>query len=390
MGKSRLRSSSAPLADEVVDVRLDCVLKVLAQPARSPQRAAAIEGAMRTCNVGRNMVYSWLKSYQEYGRAGLVRKARTDKGKPRVLGLDTDEAARLCRAWVQFASDPRYTGKSISHIAAEWQSLQPDRTLPAEVTLRRWSKAAALAETREREAAARQAQIVLGDGSSPEEQSASDPIEAVCGDLGAPLLRLFLAVIMADMPERPAYRAPLTAYVTGQPTPTSASASPFAAYSRWLAMDLPGLSALQSQFQRIDIGQRDTIGRFFVILAATTGGLTKRRSQALSRVFEALSLPRSSLQQHLDALTGSSEQATEPIIAGLDAAHSQLLRDVAAHPRLTRAAFGELCDALGLLPDGALDRLNDAALDAVDDVLCEADDEELMIDHEVIKGMLPC
>lgn len=99
----------------------------------------------------------------------------------------------------------------------------------------------------------------------------------------------------------------------------------------------------------------------------------------------------------LGEIFAEAEQAAEPppaaiesddVVTGLDHAHSALLRQLATHERLTRAAFGELCDALGLLPDGALDRLNEAALDAVDEVLCEAQDEDLVVDPEVAKELL--
>jgi tellurite resistance protein len=76
-----------------------------------------------------------------------------------------------------------------------------------------------------------------------------------------------------------------------------------------------------------------------------------------------------------------------PPVAGLDAAHSNLLRALAARDRWTRGELETLCAAGGLLPDGAVDTLNEAAYElAGDPVIDEVD--TLVIDLRVAEEML--
>ena len=65
------------------------------------------------------------------------------------------------------------------------------------------------------------------------------------------------------------------------------------------------------------------------------------------------------------------------LLAGLDAAHSALLRALVAQDAWARAEFEELAATWQLMPDGALDRINEAALDAVDEPLLEDDDSDV-------------
>jgi tellurite resistance protein len=76
-----------------------------------------------------------------------------------------------------------------------------------------------------------------------------------------------------------------------------------------------------------------------------------------------------------------------PRIAGLDAAHTQLLLLLAEQPMWSRQELGEICTRLGLLPDGALDTLNEAALDAIGDFVCEGSDPVEM-NGETLREML--
>ncbi len=76
-----------------------------------------------------------------------------------------------------------------------------------------------------------------------------------------------------------------------------------------------------------------------------------------------------------------------PLAAGLDSAHSALLRRLAKRESVDRAAFERLCEDCSVLPDGALDALNDAALDACEESLCEGDDP-IEINQEVLEEMV--
>lgn len=73
-------------------------------------------------------------------------------------------------------------------------------------------------------------------------------------------------------------------------------------------------------------------------------------------------------------------------IAGLDAAHSALLLRLAGAASWERAHVERLADALGLLPDGALEVINEAAFVACGAPLLEGD-ELIEIDQEVLQEM---
>lgn len=87
--------------------------------------------------------------------------------------------------------------------------------------------------------------------------------------------------------------------------------------------------------------------------------------------------------------TRGGVSAAAPLVAGLDAPHSALLRLLAGSTRWSRAEFEAECDALGLLPDGAIDTLNEAAYDAVGDPLIDdaGNPDELTIDPQVAQEM---
>lgn len=74
-------------------------------------------------------------------------------------------------------------------------------------------------------------------------------------------------------------------------------------------------------------------------------------------------------------------------IAGLDVAHSGLVRALAQRPRWTRAELEALASERGLMPDGALDAINEAAIDAVGEPFCDGE-EELNVNEQVLQGML--
>jgi hypothetical protein len=74
-------------------------------------------------------------------------------------------------------------------------------------------------------------------------------------------------------------------------------------------------------------------------------------------------------------------------IAGLDSAHSGLLRALTERPSWTRDEFTALAGAHGVLPDGALDVLNEAAIDAAGEPVVP-DGATLAIDHDVLQELL--
>ena len=83
--------------------------------------------------------------------------------------------------------------------------------------------------------------------------------------------------------------------------------------------------------------------------------------------------------------TADGESPVE--ISGLDANHSNLLRDLSESSEWNREEFDTLADQHGLLPEGALETLNEAAFDAYDDALLEGDDP-IEVNSEILKAML--
>jgi hypothetical protein len=80
-------------------------------------------------------------------------------------------------------------------------------------------------------------------------------------------------------------------------------------------------------------------------------------------------------------------ESVESAIAGLDAAHSKLLRQLAERLSWSRSDFEQLAAQLGLLPDAAMERLNDVALDTADDFILDGD-EQLTVNPHTLQEML--
>ncbi|HEX2223762.1 MAG TPA: TerB N-terminal domain-containing protein [Thermoanaerobaculia bacterium] len=80
--------------------------------------------------------------------------------------------------------------------------------------------------------------------------------------------------------------------------------------------------------------------------------------------------------------------ADDYTIAGLDSPHSALLLHLAGSATWERAQVERLADALGLLPDGALEVINETAFTVCGAPLLEGD-ELIEIDKEVLQEMLP-
>jgi hypothetical protein len=75
------------------------------------------------------------------------------------------------------------------------------------------------------------------------------------------------------------------------------------------------------------------------------------------------------------------------LLAGLDAAHSALLRQLAARPVWPRLEVERLAGALGLLPEGALEVINEAAFERCGSALLEGN-ETIEIDPTVLEEIL--
>ena len=86
-------------------------------------------------------------------------------------------------------------------------------------------------------------------------------------------------------------------------------------------------------------------------------------------------------------VVGQQAEVAEEHVAGLDAKHSTLFREVTHIKALSRGDFDALCEDLGLLPNGALDTLNDAAVEVCDEPLVDGD-EDLTINQYALEEML--
>ena len=77
----------------------------------------------------------------------------------------------------------------------------------------------------------------------------------------------------------------------------------------------------------------------------------------------------------------------EQLVAGLDPAHSALLKALIEKDSWPRSEFEGLAARWGLLPEGAVENLNEAAWDRVGETLCE-DEDPILVDHAVLEEML--
>ena len=74
------------------------------------------------------------------------------------------------------------------------------------------------------------------------------------------------------------------------------------------------------------------------------------------------------------AQTPRDDEPSEPLISGLDAEHSRMLRALESASTWSIDGFDHLAQGHGLMPAGALEALNDAAFDSCGDALLEGDD----------------
>ena len=77
-----------------------------------------------------------------------------------------------------------------------------------------------------------------------------------------------------------------------------------------------------------------------------------------------------------DISANPSPEADDPSIAGLDVAHSRLVRILATQDTWSMPEVEEHAAALGLMPAGALDRINEACLDTVEEPFLDEDDPD--------------
>jgi len=80
-------------------------------------------------------------------------------------------------------------------------------------------------------------------------------------------------------------------------------------------------------------------------------------------------------------------QLREGLLAGLDEAHSTLVRQLAVQPLWSRADVEQMSDRLGLMMAGAIEAINDAAYERVGEPFIEGDDP-LEINTEIVSEFI--
>jgi uncharacterized tellurite resistance protein B-like protein len=112
---------------------------------------------------------------------------------------------------------------------------------------------------------------------------------------------------------------------------------------------------------------------------------TEQVSSLLEGIFREDGTPAPALAAPV-APVGEGMPAPPPGIAGLDAAHSELLRRLAAKTVWPRIEVERLAGELGLLPDGALEVINEAAFERCGAPLLEGD-EIIEIDPHILEEL---
>lgn len=221
------------------------------------------------------------------------------------------------------------------------------------------------------------------------------------------------------------------------------------AHLTWLTTAKPGLGGIKKRLGSIDLSQRSAIGAFLVTVAGADGSVAPAEVNALTKMFGLLGLDQADVYSQLHALAAPDRgpvvvrpaQPTAPgepvpsarvvtldparvrarladsdevaallatvfvddeptpsiapvddrqdsTIAGLDSAHIDLLRALAAKPRWASAEIDAQAAAVGLLPAGAMDTLNEASIDASGDPLCEMTDDGIEINGYALEVLL--
>jgi len=272
------------------------------------------------------------------------------------------------------------------------------------------------------------------------------------------VLRLFIALALADGKVSDAEHEQLVAYLKATARLSSAERERLRAYVRWLVRTKPGLAGLKRHAEALSPQQRHALGRLLIAVAGADGVIAAPEVAALAKIYPLIGLDPDEVHSDIHALAASgapSEPVTVcapqpttsrfavpqpstppegeastvtldmervratlaetehlavvldgifveeepapcpvaqdvsemPCVAGLDAVHSALLRRLAGHAAIDRAAFDGFAAECCVLPDGALDTLNDAALGACEELLCEGDDP-IEVSQTVLREML--
>lgn len=248
--------------------------------------------------------------------------------------------------------------------------------------------------------------------------------------------RLGMAMASADGTVSEEEIAGIDAHLSRALELSGAESARLDAHLHWLRGEAPSLAGLKKRVAHLTAQQREELGDFLIAVAGADGQVGPAEVTALGKLYSTLGLDPASVfaRVHAFAAGGSAApspstgtagpvaldmdrvQATlhethevsallsdvfaddepapttaappsEPGIAGLDAAHSALLRQLRGRAEIPRAEFEEHARHLGLLPDGALDTINDAAFERVGMAVAVGDDP-IEVETEALEEML--
>ncbi|MDN3351455.1 TerB N-terminal domain-containing protein [Actinomadura sp. DC4] len=235
------------------------------------------------------------------------------------------------------------------------------------------------------------------------------------------LLHLGVAVGAADGSVSAPEKAALTRHLERALDLSPAERNRLEAHLRWLLAREPELTRLTHRVAGLERSRREDIAAFLTTVAEADGVVDPDEVRVLRRIRTLLGLdpgavpdepvtvrPADPSQGHaipapvsvrLDesALAAKMAEAAEVAalldsvfaedeppapsppevvtpVAGLDAAHSALLRALAGRDTISRGEWERLAGGVRLMPDGALDRINESAYEIAGEPVAEGDD----------------
>jgi uncharacterized tellurite resistance protein B-like protein len=227
---------------------------------------------------------------------------------------------------------------------------------------------------------------------------------------------------------------------------TRSERSRLQAHVESLLQEKPTLRGLKARIDAVEPETRKSIARFLVGVAVADGQASPKEIDRLTKVYTLLELDPQSLYSDVHDISANSvnsRSASEPItvrsasptkghkipkpyqplsldmslieskisesqevsslladifveestappvagIAGLDAAHSQLLQALGQKPEWQRSELEAIAAGLKLMLDGALEVINDAAFDRCDEAVIEGDDP-FEVNSDVLQELL--
>lgn len=266
----------------------------------------------------------------------------------------------------------------------------------------------------------------------------------------ATLLTLAAAVAAADGVVTEDEERMIAAQLAALPSLDDAERTRLAAHLDWLLAEPPPLRQIKARVSELREDERDAVLAFLLAIAGADGEISPPEVEVLRKIFVALGLDEGLLYQQLHALStaptsgpvtvrearkgdpeyplppgpyqaavtlntevieaklaeaakvstllagifvddephaaDASATASTQGLAGLDSAHSELLRRLGERTTWGAEEIRALCVDLGLLPDGALEVVNEAAFNVVGSPVWEGDDP-LEVDSDVYREL---